>query len=373
MTVDYEIVETVERLEEVIKLTRNADAVAIDTEFARFNTYYPIVGLIQIFDGEHCYLIDPIEVPELGAIADLLEDESVVKVFHACSEDLEVFHHVLEALPTPLFDSQVAAAALGVNFSISYQKLVDHFLDLQISKEETRSDWLQRPLSAAQLDYAALDVIHLLAVYRKLVSQLDEADKLTWVQEECAGMMGSIATDVDPSLAYLRVKGLVRLDAESQYLVKVLCAWREIKAREMDVPRNRVVDEASLVAIAQLNYLEVGGLHTHTSMSSRQIRKYGDELLVVINDARMVPAEDRPQIVAQDSLPVSNSLMKQLKLRVSARAEAINIAPEMLARRRHLEQLLRSGLDGGRYQLPPDLCGWRKAVIGDELLALLAK
>jgi ribonuclease D len=372
MTVDYEIVETIERLEEVIKLTRNADAVAIDTEFARFNTYYPIVGLIQIFDGEHCYLIDPLEVVELGAIVDLLEDESVVKVFHACSEDLEVFHHVLKAVPTPLFDSQVAAAALGVNFSISYQKLVAHFLDLQISKEETRSDWLQRPLSTAQLDYAALDVIHLLAVYHKLVSQLDEANKLAWVQEECTGMTANIATDVDPSLAYQRVKGLARIDAESQYLVQVLCAWREVKAREIDVPRNRVVDEASVVAIAQLNYLEVGGLHTHTSMSSRQIRKYGDELLTVISEARMVPSEDRPQLAAE-SLPVSNSLMKQLKLRVSARAEAINIVPEMLARRRHLEQLLRSGIDGGRYQLPPDLAGWRKAVIGDELMTMLTQ
>jgi ribonuclease D len=222
------------------------------------------------------------------------------------------------------------------------------------------------------LDYAALDVIYLLEVYRKLVSQLEEANKLTWVQEECQGMTGSIATDVDPSLAYQRVKGLARLDAESQYLVQALCTWREVKAREVDVPRNRVIDEASVVAIAQLNYLEVGGLHTHTSMSSRQIRKYADELLFVINEARMVPSEDRPQL-AKESLPVSSSLMKQLKLRVSVRAEALSIAPEMLARRRHLEQLLRSGLEGGTHQLPPGLCGWRKAVIGDELMDLLVQ
>ena len=373
MTVDFEIVDSPRRLEEVIDLVRQADAVAIDTEFARFNTYYPIVGLIQIYDGSHCYLIDPLAVTELGPIADLLEDDAVIKVFHACSEDLEVFHHVLEALPSPLFDSQVAAAALGISFSIGYQKLVAHFLDLEISKEETRSDWLQRPLTDSQLEYAALDVIHLLDIYRKQVVALETQGKLSWVHEECAGMTTSISTDVDPQIAYQRLKGMAKLNQESLYLVKLLCAWREVKARELDVPRNRVIDEKSLIEVAQLDFLDVGGLHTHTTMSSRQVRQFGDELIQLVTRARDIPTAEREVISDVDSVPVSNSLMKQLKLKVAETAESVNIAPEMLARRRHLEQILRSGMDSGQYQLPEALCGWRKTVIGDELIALLAR
>ena len=372
MTVEYEMIDSPRRLEEVVELLRKADAVAIDTEFARFNTYYPIVGLIQLYDGQQCYLVDPLQVTELGPLAELLEDPAVVKVFHACSEDLEVFHHVLEALPGPLFDSQVGAAALGVNFSISYQKLVVHYLDIEISKEETRSDWLQRPLTSSQLDYAALDVIYLLQVYRQQVAQLTTAAKLGWVQEECAAMTTSIATDVDPQLAYLRIKGLAKLDREAIYIVKTICAWREVKARELDVPRNHVIDEQSVLAVAGLDYLQVGGLHKHTTLNSRQVRKFGDELVQLIDTARLVPEAERSPIVGIDALPVSNSLMKRLKRKVAEKAEAIGMAPEMLARRRHLEQILRSGADNGQYQLPADMCGWRKAVIGDELIAVLA-
>jgi ribonuclease D len=373
MTVEFEIVDSPRRLEEVIDLVRRADAVAIDTEFARFNTYYPIVGLIQIYDGIQCYLIDPLEVTELGPIADLLEDKSVVKVFHACSEDLEVFQHILEALPVPLFDSQVAAAALGISFSIGYQKLVEHFLDLSISKEETRSDWLQRPLTPAQLEYAALDVIHLLDIYRKQVDELEMRGKLSWVQEECAGMTVSIATELDPQIAYQRLKGTAKLNQESLYLVATLCAWRETKARALDVPRNRLIDEKSVLSLAQLDFLDVGGLHKHTTLTSRQVRQFGDEIILLLESARAKPAAQRPVIVDPEGMPVSNSLMKQLKLKVSETAESVQIAPEMLARRRHLEQILRSGMDTGHYQLPKAMCGWRKTVIGDDLIALLTR
>ncbi|MCB1647677.1 MAG: ribonuclease D [Pseudomonadales bacterium] len=369
----YEMISDVARLQEVTDQCRQRPAVAIDTEFARFNTYFPIVGLIQFFDGDHCYLVDPLEIEDLLPLIDLLTDPGVVKVFHACSEDIEVFHRSLGVVPAPLFDSQVAAAALGVDFSMSYQRLVEHYLGLNIPKDETRSDWLQRPLTDAQLEYAALDVIHLLEVYEKQVGLLAAAGKSAWVAEECDHAAEDIATNVEPERAYLRLKGLARLDRESLYLVREICAWRETVARERDVPRNRIIDEKSILAIARLDYLETGGLHKHTTMNARQLRQYGDSIVELVNRARMVPEEQRGKIEVESATPVNNKLMKKLKQIVNEKAESWQVAPEMLARRRHLEALIRSGENGGDFVLPADMLGWRKTVIGDDLLKALAE
>src|SRR5690554_2975724 len=131
--------------------------VAIDTEFVRTETYFPIAGLIQVGDGRHAYLIDPLQITDWSALVQVLEEPSVVKVLHACSEDLEVFQHLCGALPAPLFDTQIAAAYLGMDFSMSYSRLVSSLLHVDLPKEETRSDWLRRPLSPEQLQYAVED------------------------------------------------------------------------------------------------------------------------------------------------------------------------------------------------------------------------
>ena len=160
----YQYVETRVQLLSAVEACKSAGVIALDTEFARFNTYYPIVGLIQIATRDDCFLIDPVALSDLEPLAPLLQNPGILKVFHACSEDLEVFQHALGVIPAPLFDTQIAAAVLGVGFSMSYQALVEHWLGVSLPKDQTRSDWLARPLTAQQLHYAALDVIHLLEV-----------------------------------------------------------------------------------------------------------------------------------------------------------------------------------------------------------------
>ena len=125
MAVEFEYIKTTDRLVEIVESCQLKPAVAIDTEFARFNTYYPIVGLVQIYDGDNCYLIDPLEVDDLSSLGDLMANTAVIKILHACSEDMEVFQYSLGVTPSPVFDSQIAAAILGVGFSLSYQKLVE--------------------------------------------------------------------------------------------------------------------------------------------------------------------------------------------------------------------------------------------------------
>ncbi|MBV1879613.1 MAG: ribonuclease D [Pseudomonadales bacterium] len=371
MTGKYELVVSTPRLKDIVDTCRNKPAISVDTEFARFNTYYPIVGLIQLYDGDHCYLIDPLEVEDLSSLSDLFQDPAVVKVFHACSEDMEVFQHTLGVLPAPVFDAQIAAAVLGVGFSISYQNLVEHYLSLHIDKGETRSDWLQRPLSDKQLDYAAQDVIYLLQVYEKQQQLLQTKNRLSWLDDECRDLAQDIPTQIDPLDYYRKVKNISRLDARQLTLLRSLCAWRERMARELDIPRNRVVEEKSLFIMAQLSLASRQTLQAQANLSPKQLRRYAEVLIEQIESAQDMPNEDLAPVETHSSAPVSSKSIKALRALVEQQAKLFEVAPELLAKRRHLERLLRSGGDTGQYQLPDALKGWREQIVGQVLLQSL--
>lgn len=370
MAIEYVYIETDEALAKIMSRLRGRAAVALDTEFARSHTYYPEVGLVQLYDGETCYLVDPLGIDDLGVMAEFLLDRSVIKVLHACSEDLEVLQYAVGATPVPVFDTQIASAALGLNFAVSYQTLVEHFLHISIAKDETRSDWLQRPLSDAQLNYAALDVIHLLEVYFEQRDELEAADKAHWVAEECACLGGEVAITLAPEAFYRKVKSASRMTSAELNRLQVLCAWRERLARKLNVPRNRVVEEKALVAIARGDVRDKSRLQHAAGMTPRQVRKYGDEILFMLSEARLVPEHELPK-TGPDTAPVNGDQLKMLKRIVQDRAESLNVAPELLARRRHLEQLVRSEELTGDYRLPAPLTGWREDVIGCFLLEAL--
>lgn len=360
------------RLPAIVAACREKSAVAVDTEFARFNTYYPIVGLVQIYDGDHCYLIDPLEVEDLSPLKELLADESVTKVLHACSEDIEVFCDALGVAPKPIFDTQIAAALLGVGFSVSYQNLVKHYLEILVPKEETRSDWLQRPLTNGQLEYAALDVIHLLEVYELQRVSLEDLSRADWVTEECDSLAEDIPTQIDPEDYYKKVKNLWRLKPDQLFVLQQLCAWRERTARVKNLPRNRIVDEKALFQIASLGLADRKAFRDQAGLTSRQLRYHGDELEELLITWRGEPEHRFPSAVERTNTPVNSKVLKNLKQVVNDRAEELNVAPEMLAKRRHLEQLIRSEAKTGEYRLPSALGGWRQNIIGYRLLEEVA-
>ncbi len=366
-------IDTTTELEEIVRICMGRPVVSLDTEFARFNTYYPVVGLVQIFDGEICYLIDPLTIESMAPLADLLLAEGTIKVFHACSEDMEVFQHAIGAVPSPVIDSQIAAAMLGAGFSMSYQNLVGHYLSVDIPKEETRSDWLQRPLTEGQLQYAALDVIYLLRVYEKQHALLVAHGREQWVIDECRSLSSDLATMADPDTMYLKMKGISRLNRKQLSVLKALCAWREISARKADVPRNRIVDQKSLMHIAAGELTSKQELQSVAGMSPRQVRKYGDDLLFLAVEARRLPEHQLPMPVSRDHVRVDSKKLDNLRKHVQRRAGELQIAPELLCKRRHLEELLRSVDARGRYRLPAGLDGWRREVIGEELLAILGE
>ena len=344
--------------------------VAIDTEFVRTETYFPIAGLIQVGDGERAYLIDPLEITDWSPLVALLECPAVVKVLHACSEDLEVFQHLCGALPTPVFDTQIAAAYLGMGFSMSYSRLVNALLGIELDKEETRSDWLQRPLSAKQLQYAVDDTLHLARIYTLMAPRLQAANLIDWLLEDTAELVASAAETPEPTQAYCRIKQAWRLKPAELAVLQVLCDWRERSARQRDVARNRLLREAVLCPLAQRQPDTLAQLSRMEDIHPRTVRQDGETVLELIKQGRSVPEADWPQKLPEPLPADANRLLKSLRKVGQQHAERLGMAGELMLRKKVLEALVRTGYPSGPYSLPDELSGWRRELMGEELLAL---
>ena len=345
--------------------------VALDTEFMRVDTFYPIAGLIQICDAERAYLIDPLTIDNWQPVSALLENQSVVKVLHACSEDLEVLLRLTGSLPVPLFDTQLAAAYLNLGFSMGYSRLVKDVLDIDLPKGETRSDWLQRPLSETQVSYAAEDALHLAQVYTQLQPRLSE-QKYGWVLEDGAELVANLRREVDPYEVYRESKLAWKLSRAELAVLREICAWREREARARDVPRNRVVREHALWPLAKTQPDNLVSLARIEDMHPRTVRHDGEFLLKLIKDTASVPPEQWPPAVPEP-LPVeAAALIKRLRAIGQAEAERLDMAAELMLRKKTLEALVKSGYPQGPYQLPDSLRGWRRERMGQALLDCLA-
>lgn len=343
-------------------------AIAVDTEFMRTSTFYPKTALLQVGDGTGCYLIDPLSIDDFAAFAQLMVNPNVTKVFHSCSEDMEVFQTFMQVTPTPLFDTQVAAAVAGRGFSLGYAKLINIMLDVEIPKSETRSDWLQRPLSQSQLQYAAVDVAYLLVAYGILLKELKEKDRLSWVQSDCNDVVRQAQQGVDPEQLYLKVKSAWKLNRKQLLVLQRLVSWREHQARQRDVPRNRLIKEKALWDMAKLQPTEIRQITGLEGMTPRTIKQDGDVLLGIVQAASGIDEEHCPPRMPRPLPPEEGDLIKALKKKSRDIAESIDVAPEALVRKKDFEDLVRSRMENASYSLNTRLSGWRRDVVGDELL-----
>ncbi|WP_296270516.1 ribonuclease D [Pseudomonas sp. UBA6323] len=345
--------------------------VALDTEFMRVDTFYPIAGLLQVSAGEGAYLIDPLRISDWRPFAALLEAPGVVKVLHSCSEDLEVFLRLTGSLPAPLFDTQLAAGYLNLGFSMGYSRLVQALLDIELPKGETRSDWLQRPLSELQVRYAAEDVLHLVEVYRALMARL-APQKVEWVLEDGAELVANLSREVAPEDAWRDAKLAWKLSRQQQAVLRALCAWREREARSRNQPRNRVLREHSLWPLARTQPDNLVALARIEDMHPKTVRQDGETLLKLIREAAALPPEQWPEALPEP-LPIeASALLKKLRAVGQREGERLDIVPELMLRKKTLEALLKSGFPNGPYQLPDSLRGWRRELMGQALLDCLA-
>ncbi|HEV8581611.1 MAG TPA: ribonuclease D [Thermoanaerobaculia bacterium] len=362
------MIDTHAALAEVSRRWAEASVLGLDTEFVRTNTFFHKLGLIQVSDGETSWLVDPLAARDLSPLAEVFASPNV-KVLHSASEDIEVFYRFLGVLPSPLFDTQIAGALAGAGASLSYQKLVALYLGVELAKEETRTDWLARPLSAAQLAYAAEDVAFLVPLYERLACDLGGLGRLSWVFEDSAALLDTSRFEEEAETAYLRIKGAGRLDRRQLAVLCLLAAWREREARRRDLPRSFVLKEDLLLALATRRPKDTRDLQRLPSLVPRQAARDGAAWLRLIDQAQSLPeAELPPRIAGKPLSPAVRKLEDRLRDLVRKRAEALNVPPEVLAPRRTLDALLRLTVGKNEPRLPRELEGWRREAIGEDLL-----
>lgn len=370
MTLNPEIrwIDTPAALDAACAEVARADVIALDTEFFRENTFHPVPALIQFAADGPAFLVDPQEVACTEAFRRLLA-EGPLKLLHASSEDLEVFAHWAGVPVAPLVDTQVAQSLLGEVPSMGYQKLVEHWTGEILPKDETRSNWLLRPLSESQLRYAALDVVFLLEVWERQRDALERLGRMAWVEEECAALVAQATrSEAADGQWYLRQRQLWRLSPRQVEAYRRLTVWREGEARRRDVPRGWLVPDRLLFAIAEQlpeNRFELARIE---ELKPALIKREGDELLRLVREALKVDETALPPAPLSPMAPEFKQRLKALKKVVNAEAETLGVAPEVLLKRRELEALVSAELRGEPLPLPG---GWRGERLATGLTAAL--
>ncbi|MCP4596592.1 ribonuclease D [Neptuniibacter sp.] len=362
-------ITTEQELEQHCSSWAELPLIALDTEFQRVETFYPIPGLIQVADDKQCYLIDPLEIEDFSALKALFEDRSVLKLMHAASEDLELFLKVIGVLPQPLFDTQLGAALINWGFSMGLQRMLEQKLGVQMEKHETTSDWLQRPLTASQEHYAALDVAYLPAIYALQLEEFEQRGTVGWIEQENQALLDEALVD-DPEgyEYYKRFTQMWRAPDHKLAALRDLTAWREQQARKRDVPRNRILRNQALLQIVENWPRSIGELSRLDEVKKRILRTDGETILTFLKNSQKSVEDNPPESIARPLHFFWNKHLKSLKAIARRKAEENNIAPEVLLKRKELELIIRSGLDDGEYALPDKMTLWRQQMLGHLLL-----
>jgi len=360
-------------LERAIAALAPSEFLALDTEFMRESTYYPMLCLIQLASRDACVIVDPLALKELQPLWTFLDERHRLKVLHAARQDLEVLSqaprtvHIeppLTTIPGPLFDTQIAGAFLGHAAQIGYGNLVTERLGHTLPKGHARTDWTRRPLNPEQLEYAADDVRYLVPLYENLRAELESRGRLAWTEEECRKLEDPALFRTEPEDAWRRLKGLDRYKPAQRLAAKLLASWRESRAMKHDRPRGWILPDEALRDIAERLPKETAELEQLKSLPAGVVRKSGDELLAVIAQAQRDAHNEPPFIVPGKPENEQLARVTKLMLLVRAQADEMKIAPELLATRRDVESLVFSGRNDGIGT------GWRREVIGERLIAL---
>ena len=346
------------------------DYVTIDTEFMREKTYWPILCLVQVAGPDEARIIDALaDGIDLSPLFDLLADETVLKVFHAARQDLEIFHHLSGRLPVPVFDTQVAAMVCGFGDSVGYEALVMKLAGAKIDKGSRFTDWTLRPLSGRQLDYALDDVIHLRPAYEKLARKLHGNGRESWLEEEMAVLTRPATYLGEPREAFRRIKTR-SADGKVLAVLREVAAWREAEAQRRDVPRNRVLRDEALVEIAHHSPATAKELSRTRGLGAKLANgTYGERILDAVKKGLAQPREDRPEPKVQARLPRGlGPVVDLLKVLLKMKSEDSHVATKLLASAADIELIATFGEKADVKALK----GWRREVFGDDALRLRA-
>lgn len=336
--------------------------VALDTEFIRERTYYPQLALVQLAIPGEILLVDPLVPGMDDALRPLLLDPAVTKLMHSASEDLQALQRGCAALPAPLFDTQVAAALCGLGSGLGYQKLVEQVTGIQLAKGETRSDWLRRPLSESQHEYAADDVRHLHAVHELLDNRLTELNRHAWLQADADRALRNAVQEGEDPWPHLGVRSAQSLDAEGQVRLCRLLRWRDIEARRSDRPKSWIIDNELAVGLARRPPRDFNEFNAMLDRHPKAPRRSRGELWERLTAP--IEAEERAiPLLKPESY--DKQMLKAMQEAVITVAQAHGLPEGLLCARRHLESLLE-----GRGW-PEALNGWRRELLEPALAPLI--
>lgn len=369
---NYQMINTDVALHTLCDAMYHSPAIALDTEFVRTRTYYPQLGLIQIYDGEQPALIDPLSITDWMPFTTLLTHPSLIKFLHAAREDLDVFFSRFGVMPEPMIDTQILASFIGQPLSCGFATLVETWTGVQLDKSESRTDWLARPLTEKQCDYAAADVWYLLPVAQKLMEKTSQAGWLSAALDECQLMIQRRCDILSPEEAWRDIGNTWQLRPRQLACLQRLAAWRLCEARERDMAVNFVVREEHLWKVARYMPSSLGELNG-MDLFGNEIRVHGQTLLGIVKEAEALPESVLPPpLVNLIDMPGYRTIFKAIKAQVETVGEAKGISAELLASRRQINQLLN-----WHWKLKPPtqrpelISGWRGELLNEPLNALL--
>ena len=353
-------------LTDMVDALQNEPLLAVDTEFMRTDTYYPIAALIQVAGPDSIYLVDPLALSTLEPLRCLFYGEQLEAiVLHSCSEDLEVFKTLWQAVPTKVFDTQIAAAHLNLERQPSLQKLLNILLGVDLPKDETRSNWLQRPLTDNQKKYAALDVAYLLDVYKTLNEKLELLGRASWVVEDCQTLTDKYSASIDFDSLYQSVGSGWKLNGQQLAVLKSIVAWRDRTAIEKNRPKGHVLKDATLFEIAERMPKTRNAVAQCESVSPGQAKRFGDVLSDMVSKACSQDPASYPKLLDKPFNRAHKALAKQMKDVAEKAAETLDMPTERLASRKLLERYAKAKLNNAA--IPKELSGWRFDVLVKEL------
>ena len=353
-------------LKKFCKKCINEKVLAIDTEFIRENTYYPILCLIQIASNSFSAVIDPLSEIDLQPVWEILSNQNILKVFHSGRQDIEIFFNLTGKIPTPVYDTQIAAMFCGLGDHVSYNGLVNNFLKLTISKESQFSNWLQRPLTSKQIDYALSDVNYLIKIYPLIKETIKKTNREDWVEKELACLSNKKIYDINPIEIWKKIK-IKNPKREILNILKYLAEWREIECKKRNIPRNRLIRDEILVTLSQLKPTNIFSIKKIRGIPKSLNDKELNKILKIIKFSYEIEPEKWPKITKQiKKTNVNKASLDLLKLLLTYCSQKSGLAEKLIADADELRLIL----DGQMKDLKV-FKGWRNEIFGkyvDQLL-----
>lgn len=362
----FEYIDTTEKLRTFVEKISHVDWVAIDTEFLREKTYYAKLCLIQVEADENRACIDPILIEDLSPFNDILFNPNIVKVFHAAHQDVEILLQVTEAMPAPIFDTQVAASVLGYGDQMGYARLVEQMLGVQLSKTQSRTDWTRRPLKTQQLEYAIDDVRYLAQIYPQMLKELTAKNRLRWLDKDFAAATDPDTYAINARTRWQKVRGNQVLNRQQLAVLVELTAWREDKAERSDIPRKWIMSDDVLLDLARQQPSSSEDIGEIRGINGDKTKKHHKTWLSLIEKAINLPEAEWPELPRNKKpTPTQNVLIDLLMLVIQIQAKKHGMTAAAIATRKQVAKMVQAK----QSRLSED---WRGELVNNEFALILS-